>query len=435
MLAELQPLGIGVVLVYDLDRAMRKLKYQLQLKDDLDALRVTLISLADGVIDTSTPEGILRFQAKGMVNEYQANTTARKVRDNLAYKARQGGWVGQWPIGYEKDDQGRLVPSDDAPTITLAFSLYASGNHSHTSLAEELNSRGHTIIDIHTGQRRAFGREGVRSILHNSAYIGMVQCSGVEYPGAHSPLLPLDLWERAKAVRERRTQQDGGRVFVRGVGGLLSEIAYCGNCGARMHWHISGRLRTPFYRCGRRAGYGKSACDAAMLNASQIEERTRQLLRLLVIPPHIRDAVLFEVQRRLNTSATPAAVDHERIKRQLARLKSAYLAGDEELSDEVYFRERDRLSRQLGTAIAPPPRQALDVQAAITLLSDMPTLLSAANHEEQRAILQQVFSRLWVEKPGIKAIAPAGTFTMLIEAIADSAVFGGCPTGFEPATS
>src|SRR5215510_10067061 len=48
MLAELQPLGISVVLVYDLDRAMRKLKYQLQLKDELDARRVILISLADG---------------------------------------------------------------------------------------------------------------------------------------------------------------------------------------------------------------------------------------------------------------------------------------------------------------------------------------------------------------------------------------------------
>ena len=54
---------------------MRRLRYQIQLKDELDARHVSLISLADGVIDTSTPEGILRFHAKGMVNEYQANTT------------------------------------------------------------------------------------------------------------------------------------------------------------------------------------------------------------------------------------------------------------------------------------------------------------------------------------------------------------------------
>jgi site-specific DNA recombinase len=167
MLAELQPLGIGVVLVYDLDRAMRKLKYQLQLKDELDARRVILISLADGVIDTSTPEGILRFQAKGMVNEYQANTTARKVRDNLAYKAKQGGWVGQWPIGYEKDDQGRLVPSADASVVPLSFELYASGAYTDATLADELNARGYQTIDTKTGRRGRFERESVRAILKN----------------------------------------------------------------------------------------------------------------------------------------------------------------------------------------------------------------------------------------------------------------------------
>jgi DNA invertase Pin-like site-specific DNA recombinase len=156
MLAELQPLGISVVIVYDLDRAMRRLRYQIQLKDELDARHVSLVSLADGVIDTSTPEGILRFHAKGMVNEYQANTTARKVRDNLAYKAKHGGWVGQWPIGYEKDSQGRLVPSVDAPVVRLTFVLYASWKYTDATLADELNVRGATKPLI---PRRASGED------------------------------------------------------------------------------------------------------------------------------------------------------------------------------------------------------------------------------------------------------------------------------------
>src|ERR1700712_1507482 len=58
MLADLQPLGIGGVIVYDLDRAMRRLRYQIQLKDELDVRHVSLVSLADGLVDTSTPEGI-----------------------------------------------------------------------------------------------------------------------------------------------------------------------------------------------------------------------------------------------------------------------------------------------------------------------------------------------------------------------------------------
>jgi site-specific DNA recombinase len=428
------------VVVHKLDRWARNTELLLRTVRQLDQGGIAFISVSEQ-LDFSTPAGKMLLTVLAGMGQFHSDNLATEVRKGLQEKARQGGWVGPVPLGYRKNEAGALVPSDDAQAVQLAFGLYASGNHSYTSLAEELNARGHTIIDIHTGQRRPFGREGVRGLLHNTAYIGMVQCSDVEYQGIHQPLVTYDLWERARAVRERRTQQDGGRVFTRGNGGLLTEIAYCGRCGARLHWHISGRTRTPFYRCGRRAGYGKSACDAAMINAGQIEERVRELLRLLTIPPHVRDAVLLEVQRRLSAPATtPQQADHERVRRQLQRLKAAYLAGDEELSDEVYFRERDRLSRLLG-ASTPAPRQTLDVQAALALLGDMPALLATATMEQQRAIVQQVFQQLWIEKPLIKAIASTGTFAMLVEAMAennerrampaDEAVDGGCPTGFE----
>jgi DNA invertase Pin-like site-specific DNA recombinase len=210
MLAELQPLGISVVLVYDLDRAMRKLKYQLQLKDELDARRVILISLADGVIDTSTPEGILRFLAKGMVNEYQANTTARKVRDNLAYKAKHGGWVGQWPIGYEKDNQGRLVPSADASVVPLSFELYASGAYTDSTLADQLNARGYQTID--------------------------------------TKLISAELWAARQAIREERTRTHGSPIMTEA--GWLSGAVWCEECKQKVWHQKSGRQAAlRYYRC------------------------------------------------------------------------------------------------------------------------------------------------------------------------------------------
>jgi site-specific DNA recombinase len=268
MLGELMSLGIGVVLVYDLDRAMRKLKYQLQLKDELDARRLTLISLADGVIDTSTPEGILRFQAKGMVNEYQANTTARKVRDNLAYKARQGGWVGQWPIGYTKDEQGRLIPSSDAPIVRLIFELYASGAYTDATIADELNARGCQTLDTKTGKRGRFERESVRTILRNRAYLGYVSSGGVEYAGQHEPLVSVELWAAAQALRAARTRSHGSPIMTEA--GWLSGSVWCEDCNQKL-WHQKSGRRSVlrYYRC---SGINKRVCTALMARGEVLED-------------------------------------------------------------------------------------------------------------------------------------------------------------------
>jgi site-specific DNA recombinase len=175
---ELAVLSIKALIVYDLDRLMRNLREQLNLMHELGRLKITLVSLSDnGIIDTSTPEGMMHFQVKGMVSEFQAKTTGRKVRDNLQFKAKNGGWVGPAPLGYRRDG-GELVPSDDALLVVRIFTAYASGNHSYTSIAEELNSDGHTIAS------RPFGRESIRGILHNTAYIGFVSCSGVTHQGS-----------------------------------------------------------------------------------------------------------------------------------------------------------------------------------------------------------------------------------------------------------
>jgi site-specific DNA recombinase len=397
MIAELQPLGVGTVIVYDLDRAMRRLRYQIQLKDELDVRHVSLVSLADGVIDTSTPEGILRFHAKGMVNEYQANTTARKVRDNLAYKAKHGGWVGQWPIGYEKESQGRLVPSVDAPVVQLIFVLYASGKYTDATIADELNARGYQTIDTKTGKRGRFERESVRTILKNRAYLGYVSSGGEEYPGQHEPLISEELWAAAQTIRETRTRSHGSPILTEAA--WLNGHVWCEECKNKIWHQKSGRqANVRYYRC---SGINKRTCHASMVQAQTLEGEMLDLLGMLVIPPDIAGLVADEA-RRLG-QAPPATVPStdSTSERKLIQLQQAYDA--DILTRAEFDRKRKAL---LTTAHLSRTPAALNGTRVLAMLADIPTLMAAATPSERRAVVGALFDKVWIQDKGIIAVTP-----------------------------
>jgi site-specific DNA recombinase len=423
MLGELMSLGIGVVLVYDLDRAMRKLKYQLQLKDELDARRLTLISLADGVIDTSTPEGILRFQAKGMVNEYQANTTARKVRDNLAYKARQGGWVGQWPIGYTKDEQGRLIPSSDAPIVRLIFELYASGAYTDATIADELNARGCQTLDTKTGKRGRFERESVRTILRNRAYLGYVSSGGVEYAGQHEPLVSVELWAAAQALRAARTRSHGSPIMTEA--GWLSGSVWCEDCNQKL-WHQKSGRRSVlrYYRC---SGINKRVCTALMARGEVLEDEMLAILAMLTIPTELAAAVVGEARQLRGAPRVAEPVVNEAIERKLEQLQQAYEA--EILTRSEYERKRKALLVAARTPLVPAE---VEEARALRVLAEVRTLMDAAMPNERRAVVGALVDKVWVRDREIVAVTPRADVGPVIAGLAKVkyGCLDGVPDGF-----
>jgi site-specific DNA recombinase len=201
MLAELRDKRIEVVLVLDLDRAFRNLRDQLNAYHDLVQRKVRLASVVDQ-IDTSTPEGIFHFQAKGMMSEWLVNQISRKVKIAFEEAAEQGRWVGGFtPFGYDRGPDGWLVPNEDAPIVQRIYIRYVTGTCSYTTIADELNAAGFRIRDQWTKMPRLFGRATIRNILSNRAYLGLVHHTGKEYPGLHEPLIDEETWTLAARVR------------------------------------------------------------------------------------------------------------------------------------------------------------------------------------------------------------------------------------------
>jgi len=85
---------IDVLVCWRLDRLGRSLKHLITLLDDLQALGVAFVSLAEG-IDATTPAGKLQMHILGAISEFERARIAERVRAGLARVKRQGQRLGR----------------------------------------------------------------------------------------------------------------------------------------------------------------------------------------------------------------------------------------------------------------------------------------------------------------------------------------------------
>ena len=91
-----------VLVCWRLDRLGRSLKHLITLLDDLQALGVAFVSLAEG-IDATTPAGKLQMHILGAISEFERARCAERVRAGLARVKRQGRRLGRPRVAVSED--------------------------------------------------------------------------------------------------------------------------------------------------------------------------------------------------------------------------------------------------------------------------------------------------------------------------------------------
>jgi DNA invertase Pin-like site-specific DNA recombinase len=147
-------------------RFARKTLLQLQRAAELERLGIDICSAAEPV-DRRTAAGKLSFGMMAVVAQFSSDTTGERVKDARIAAVRQGLWVGPVPVGYSKGDDKVLRPSTDAEAVKLAARLYATGQHSYTTICQALNDAGWRIPNVKTGTRRLFTKFAVEEMLQN----------------------------------------------------------------------------------------------------------------------------------------------------------------------------------------------------------------------------------------------------------------------------
>jgi DNA invertase Pin-like site-specific DNA recombinase len=205
----------------------------------------------------------------------------------------RGAKIGPCPFGYQRQDDGTLLPHPtEAAIVRQAYQLAASSG---------LRAAADYLETAATG--RDWDMSRARRVFVNRCYLGENRNGNMIRLDAHEPLASRAVWEAAQHAP----------MIARGPsrGYPLSGFAVCGTCGGRMVGGTAGsKQRT--YRCAASLTKRREAekCPrGAMILAATLETHVREGLReaLRTLPR----GVVGEPQDDLLAIAEQAVVEAE----------------------------------------------------------------------------------------------------------------------------
>lgn len=151
------------VVVWEISRISRK-GATLQQFFDLCEETGTTVVITDGAVEKVTPDGQGRFVADiiGMVYQEERRTLIRRIESGVSRARDEGKWLGQVPVGFERDSDGYLTPllnpDRDAGEVGYleirdALARIEDGE-SYRKAARGINTTRQTLSSIHQDEDR-----------------------------------------------------------------------------------------------------------------------------------------------------------------------------------------------------------------------------------------------------------------------------------------
>ena len=162
---------ITKVICLDPDRLSRKLNNQLIIAEEIEKRAELLFVNGEYA---KTPEGILFFQMRGAISEFEKAKITERMSRGRREKALQGKVVRDCQIyGYDYDRQTRqfTINEMEAKIVRLIFDLFTG----KTNSVNGINGIAHYLTSLGIATKKICGvwhRQVVRQILANKAYIG-----------------------------------------------------------------------------------------------------------------------------------------------------------------------------------------------------------------------------------------------------------------------
>jgi DNA invertase Pin-like site-specific DNA recombinase len=419
MLALIRSGAVDAVLIWKLDRFGRDDGEAITRGNEMDRLRVKLVSATQGEMDPLT-RGILFVVAKN-----ESRTISQRVKPMMRQHVSEGLWPTRPPFGYRMaaGHPGVLEVYDpEAEVVREMFGRYADGE-SMVGLRCWLDT-----LAVRPRQAVYYTTAWVGTVLRNHAYRGFVEYdktarSRIEgrfkrdaaerllVPGVHDALVSEDLWRR---VQERLAAPRFGGAGSPGHNTgqfLLTGVVRCGICGGGMYglYNNVGKLRAagkPMrgfqYKCARK---GHPMASGHRLDAYVLDA-------LASFPVGAEAAAAVQELLDAEAATRPARrhdLEEAQAKQVRRRKKLTLLLVDDEITKADYESAIGEIDAALGlverelAALEPAPETTGQMAAAagwlalVEHLGEMPVKLEI---EEKAALVAATIRRVVFDGKG-----------------------------------
>lgn len=253
------------IVVYKTDRFARSLLGAVTTLAELGQHKAAFASVTEPQLDYSTPAGQAFLHMLFVFAEFVRAT----IKESWAVSARKaierGVHISPAPyFGYYKGEDGRLIPSPEAPLAIEVFERRGINREPWAGIARWLN-------DVAPKENGQWVAATVQRLCANRVYRGEASRyvrqnvdgrDPIINRDAHPALVSEELWRASQMVRTTTGQKDPPAL-------LLSGVVRCAGCRYRMS-KGSGPRGEVLYRC--RGAHASGQCECrAFIKADSIE--------------------------------------------------------------------------------------------------------------------------------------------------------------------
>lgn len=256
MLADLEAGRVNAVVVWDLDRLTRR---PIEIEEFIDLADRKGVSLASvgGDVDLSTDNGRLFARIKGAVARAEIERKSARQRSANEQRAAAGRpHAGRRCFGYSAD--GQALRDEEAREVRRAVDAFLRGT-AIRRIAMMMNAAGVT-----TTAGNPWRSTEVRRMLANPRYARVRLHRGEPVGTGDWPaIISMEDHEAVAALLASPERHKAGPPTRH----LLSGIARCGTCGARI-FGVVERTKGPLYFCETRRHVNRQAApiDALVID-------------------------------------------------------------------------------------------------------------------------------------------------------------------------
>jgi site-specific DNA recombinase len=318
-----------------------------------------------------------------------------EVRKGMREKAEQGIYPSRPPLGYRNNvlEHSIEVNPGKAPLALRMFELYASGQHSLSSLRR--------VLKAEFGQSLAKGY--LQRLLKNPFYVGQFIWEAKLYPGTHKPLVSRAIFDAVQDVFHGHNRPKY-RKHEFAFRGFLT----CAHDGCLVTAEMKKGKYT-YYHC---TGF-RGKCDLPYFREEELADRLGSVLKNIHIPDdvlkqleaslhvykHDQDGVLKQQRQRLE----------QRIASLRQRLDQAYIDKlDGKISEEFWSRkasewqaEEQQVQMALQGLNQVGPDRMLDGIRILELANNAYFLYLKQTPAEKAKLLRMVLSNCSVDATSI----------------------------------